>query len=236
MSLTVTATETAHTFNGCLLRIKVLTGAADAASQTGATNHAEAAGPNVVTLTTTTAGSVVYGAMGQGDAVWGAQSGTTIFDDFFDSPNQQAYGSYRITAATGTPGSTTSGAATPTSTSFANIAAAEILASGTIAEDASSPAVATTTSDIMVTSSSFTPPAGSLIVAMVTTNGAADFSGPTTVAVSDTSSLTWTQLVSSASSTTCYAGVWIAQVASGPAGPAGRTLIVPQAVRRAAFY
>jgi hypothetical protein len=51
------------------------------------------------------------------------------------------------------------------------------------------------------------------------------------VSVSDTSSLTWTQLVSSASSTTCYAGVWIAQVAGGGGGSAAGAvaLVVPQA-------
>src|SRR5262249_56133000 len=68
----------------------------------------------------------------------------------------------------------------------------EILAAGTLAEDASGPAGASTTSAATVTTASFTPPPGSLLVAMTGTNGGA---GVVTMTISDSSGLAWAEKV-----------------------------------------
>ena len=114
---TVTATEGANAFNGILLRVKVLTGAAVYAAQTGAVKAADASatpyyGQPVITTVT---GSVVYGAMADGNSAlaFTAEANTTLFDNFADSTQGCQYSSWRATAATGTPGSTTLGASFP---------------------------------------------------------------------------------------------------------------------------
>jgi hypothetical protein len=61
VSLAVTATQGGGTAPGMLLRVKVLTGTATASAQTGATLTATFA--NSGNITTTKAGSVVYGAI-----------------------------------------------------------------------------------------------------------------------------------------------------------------------------
>jgi hypothetical protein len=115
------------------------------------------------------------------------------------------------------------------------MAAVEILPNGTLAEDASAPAVATTTAATTVASASFTPPDGSLLVAMVGSDGAANGTAVTTMTVSG-GGLTWTELVHAASASTCYAGVWAAQVPAA-AGAAPAPLVVPQpAVMQAANW
>jgi hypothetical protein len=93
------------------------------------------------------------------------------------------------------------------------MAAAEILASGTIAEDASAPAVVSSNTLTALTTASFTPPDGSLIVVLIGSDG--DGSGTTTMAVTDTGGLTWTPLAQANASNQEYAGVWVAQVPSG---------------------
>lgn len=219
MAFTVTATQGGATANGLLLRVKVLTGTA--ATQNGATvSIATALHASIVTTVT---GSLVYGAL-SADAVAGAFSAEplcTLTDNFHDTVNGEYYGSFRTTSATGTPGSTLVGSTT--SNANPDMAAVEILPNGTITEDASGPAAATATGATTVTTASFTPPAGSLLVAMVGSDGAANGSTLTTMSVTDTSGLglTWTQVVHASSTATCYAGVWLAQV------PGGSTASVP---------
>lgn len=210
MSITVTATQGGGGADiGMLLRVKVLTGAQLAAAQTGATAHAEDGGSDEVTFSTTTTGSIVYGATSGANAITPA-SGCTFFDQYDDTNHAQEYGTFRTTSATGTPGSVTVGDSSA-GNSFDDVAAAEILAGGTISEDASSPAMVYANLTT-VTTASFDPPQGALLVAMIGSNGQGDGSALTTMSVSDSSGLTWTPLAEAASTTSCYAGVWIAQV------------------------
>jgi hypothetical protein len=227
-TLTVTATQGgAGAANGMLVRVLVLTSAAAAASQTGATATSTAG--NNASIVTTATGSRVYGAMANGGTSYTAEPLCTLIDNFLDTGGSgERWGAFRTTSATGTPGSTLVGSSA--SGSFPDIAAAEILPAGTIAEDASAPAVATTGTAIFLTTASFTPPAGSLVVVMVACDGTG--SALVTMAVTDTGGgLTWIPQAQAASASTTYAGVWIAQVPSGGAS-AQSALVQPGRLRR----
>jgi hypothetical protein len=224
--MTVTATQGGVTANGMILRVQVLTGAAAAAAQTGGTGAQSASGgaAHQASVTTTVAGSYVYGAMVNAAAgtTWTAAAGVTIVDTVNDATNGEFYGSCRTTTGTGTPGATTVGASAPTN--GGGFAGAEILpaVSGTPpAEDASGPALASTLAATAVTTASFTPPAGSLLVAMIASDAG---SGVETMALTDTSGLglTWVALAQAHVSSADYAGVWIAQV------PAAAGFVSPQ--------
>jgi len=213
--MTVTATQGGSTANGMALRVFVLTGAAAAASQTGAsTNNQFTNSASFTQAITTTAGSNVYGGSvhnNSGNAATG--SNATIVDDIADATNGERYVTFKALNVTG--GATTRGYTVTTSTG--PFAQQEILASGTLAEDASSPAVASTTAATTVTTASFTPPGGSLLVAIVASDGGATV---TTMTVSG-GGLSWTEKVKNNPSGGDYAGVWIADgpaaITSGPA-------------------
>jgi hypothetical protein len=209
----VTATEGANSVNGVLLRVKVLTGAAAAAAQTGATKIADTGTTPFYdqSITTTVTGSVVYGAMADGNTAFSmtADARTTLLDNFADNTQGCQYSTWRATSATGSPGATTLGATSPGGGEHGTYAAAEILASGTITEDASSPAVATTTAATSVQSAAFTPPPGSLLVALV----AHCSSGVSSITITNNGgALTWVQRAYESTSGGTGAGVWIAQV------------------------
>jgi hypothetical protein len=73
------------------------------------------------------------------------------------------------------------------------IALAEILAAGTLAEDASTPAPVWTPAAELVTTAAFTPPPGALLVAIAAANTTGG--GDDTIAVSNTGpALAWGQL------------------------------------------
>jgi hypothetical protein len=95
-------------------------------------------------------------------------------------------------------------------------AMAEILTAGTLAEDASAPAVAYAPGVTAVTTASFTPPAGALLVALISSS--ANASG-LAITMSDTSGLglTWTELVKENASSG-YAGIQVAQLSGGGGG------------------
>ena len=231
-TLTVTAMQGGATFAGMAMRIRVMTGAAAVAAQTGGSAQDGGGSTSSVSITTTRAGSLVYGAMGnQGSCATGEMS-TTIVDNFSDTTNGQFYGSFRTATVTGTPGATIVGSTV--SNAFGSIAAQEILPAGTITEDLSSPAVATTVTATALTSGSFSPPAGSLIVVMIQCDGSG--TGLETCTVTDAGAgLTWIEKANTSGITdSLYAGVWLADVPSGGAPPASRQY--RQAVRRAAFY
>lgn len=127
-SITVTGTQSANTFNGTLLTVKVLDGASS--TQTGATNKTSSttAVAPTVSLTTTTTGSYVYGAMidASNNDTLTANSNTTIITQDVDSTNGDTYASFKAASATGTPGATTFGFTAP-STCITNLVVAEIL-------------------------------------------------------------------------------------------------------------
>jgi hypothetical protein len=85
---------------------------------------------------------------------------------------------------------------------------AEILPDGTLAEDASSPPPALTETATTVTTDSFDPPAGSLLVARVASNG-----GPAVQRMTVSGgALTWSPLTELHTvGYTGYAGVWAAR-------------------------
>lgn len=225
MAITVTATQGGSTANGLNLRVFVLTGAAAAASQSGAT-VATSPGSGAAfqaSLTTTQTGSRVYGAGSYGpQAAPTANAQTAGVDAVSDATNGEEYVSFKGASTTGTPGATTFGYSSTTG-GGGPLAMLEVLPSGTLAEDSSGPANVSTTSALTVTTASFTPPGGSLLVALIGSDGGV---GVTTYTVSDTSSLTWTEKVKQNPSGGDYAGVWIAQVPAS-AGPAGKAMPLP---------
>lgn len=239
-TLTVTATQGGTTANGMLLRVFVLTGAAAAASQTGATSATFKAVTTTFTnsITTTQAGSRVYGAAEPQSNGLGATAAaaTTLVDNVDDNANADTYASFKATSLTGTPGATTLGLAL-TSSAQGPIVMLEVLASGTLAEDGSSPAAASTTSATTVSTASFTAPGGSLLVALIAADGG---TGVETMTVSG-GSLTWTEKVKQNASGQDYAGVWIADVPGTAAGLLPQQLHIraytaPAATTAAAAY
>src|SRR5579864_8296411 len=214
MAITVTATQGGSTAAGMALRVFVLTQAA--ATQNGATANTLFLGVTSFTLsiTTTQTGSRVYGASAPTPSnTMTAAALTTLVDSVADGTNNEQYVTFKATSLTGTPGATTLGF-TATSASSGPFAMAEIKTAGTLTEDASAPAVVSTTSTTTVTTASFTPPAGSLLVALVASDGG---TGTTTMALSDTGGHTWAELVKNNAVAGDYAGVWIAQIAAGGA-------------------
>jgi hypothetical protein len=212
MAITVTATASGTgSANGLALCVKVLTGAAS--TQNGATaTSALVTAPELAVTSPHATGSWVYGAVSSGvgsTAFSGTTAATQAFEEnFSDTTNAAAYGLFR-SAGTTTSGTSTGllGATNPTGTAgLISIALAEILASGTLAEDASSPAVPTPTKTAKtLTTASFTPAANSILMASVSADYAG--TGAVAMAVSDSGSLyNWTQL---AGLTINLASVWI---------------------------
>lgn len=213
MAITVTATQGGSTANGFALRVFVLTGAKAVASQTGAAVNQQVSASNTWTQSiTTTAGSNVYGAGApfvSGLTLTG--SNATIVDQINDATNGAVYGTWHALNVTG--GATARGFTT-TNTPTGPMAMLEILASGTLAEDSSGTGVVNSTTGAgPVTTPSFTPPPGSLLVALIASDGGA---GVTTFTVSDTGGgLNWTEKSKNNPSGGDYAGVWIADVPGG---------------------
>jgi hypothetical protein len=212
--MTVTVTQSGGLpANGTFLNVTVLTGAADGSVQTGAIASANIAGLTAAqtSITTTTTGSVVYGHLHRASSgtAFIANASTTLDDNVQDTANAKYWGTCRTTTATGTPGAVTVGASNTASTATSQIALAEILAAGTITEDASSPATVLAASAQSATSATFTPPDGALLLAII---GTEDASAAATVTVTG-GGLTWTALVEKGNTgAQVYSGVWIAQV------------------------
>src|SRR5258708_1861665 len=172
--MTVTATSApAAGGNGILLRVFVLTQAA--AVQNGGTSNTQFAATQTHTqsITTTQTGSRVYGAGSYflSGAAISAAAATTVVDAVDDSTNGDKYVTFRATSLTGTPGATTLGFTSSSTAQGGPFAQAEIKTAGTLTEDGSAPAVsAPNSSSQSAVSASFSPPDGSLLVALVTSN------------------------------------------------------------------
>jgi hypothetical protein len=175
---------------GSSLKVLVLTGATEAG---GAGNAGEALSGTAAAWSLTPNHSnslpleVIYDETGapSGSGEFTAVSGNTLVDNSFQH-DPFADGYYTGTVTSGTP--VTLGTSAPTSDTKA-WASYEILPSGGSAPslDASTPAVAIQASSNTVTTASFTPPAGSVLAALVTGNNAS------TATVADSSGLTWTE-------------------------------------------
>ena len=233
MSITVTATQGGSTANGFLLRVYVITGAKPSASQTGGSANAAITSSTAFTASiTTSAGSNVYGASSRGtggDSATG--SNATVVDNVADVTNSEEYTTFH--ALNVTSGATVRGF-TAGGNDSGPLAMLEILAAGTLAEDASAPAQVNTSGAGPLSTASFTPPGGSLLVALIGSDGGA---AVTTFTVSG-GGLTWTEKVKNNPSGGDYAGVWIADVPAAAGGPpatprrAGAFTIPDQAAAR----
>ena len=218
-SLTVTAAQSgANAANGIALTVKVVTG--QAASPVGATgaNDSTITTPQLA-ITPAATGSWVYGSLfnGAADTAYTANAGTTLSANIPDTTNFIAYGTCRSTSGTTASAPVTIGASAPTEgAAFLAVALVEIKAGTTLAEDASSPAGVHTFTAETVATASFTPPAGSLLVAMVSSFGTGG--GVVALAVSDSSGLTWTRQAQSP--TFGDAAVFTAPVPGGASGAA----------------
>ena len=216
-ALTVTAAQSGSggTANGIALTVKVITG--QASSPIGATAESASVTTPELAITPDATGSWVYGAVAEGASSAFTAAGTTTFSQNFTSAGV-SYGTFRSTGTTTASTPVTLGGTAP-STSTGGIALCEIeKGSGSLAEDPSSPATADTTSATTVTTASFAPPAGSLLVATVASNGSFNGTNSMTMTVSDSSGLTWTRQsaanVASGSATYQVASVWTAPVAA----------------------
>lgn len=206
--VTVTAAQSGSTADGIVLSVEVLTGAAEA--QDGARAALNAGGFAAQhAITTTAAGSSVYGALRKAGVVaaFTADAATTLLDSIHDSNVEVDYGTCRTTALTVTPGTVTVGASAPGGAGHASGAYAEILPAGVIATDPSSPPAVSDVDATEVTTAEFSPPAGSLVVAMVSSNG-----GSSVVQMAVTSSgLAFAPLQEVRPLAAGYCGVWAAQ-------------------------
>jgi hypothetical protein len=227
-SYTVTATATNNTFTGGLLRVYVLDNAALAGTPATATSTTA----YNCSITTTTAGSFVYGTANNESAStsFTASASTTLTDNVTINAGGAQGCSFHTTSGTGTPGATTVGSSTTFATNY-GVVALEVLASGgTQSIDASGPAVVSSTTLTSFTTASFTPPGGTLLVAVFTACG----NGSANVCVGSVSAspaLTWTEQVkisSTVGAANSYSGVWTAAV------PASVTVTPPSWAQRVA--
>jgi hypothetical protein len=225
MSFTVTATEGGSTTNGISLQVKVVTG--QAASPTGINQAATNATPNLSTGAGVTTGSWVYCALIGLLTI--TANGSTTFQNNHNGGGIQYVAARSASTMTGGSAVTIGG----TGGTGISVCLLEILAGSGLAEDASSPAGVFASGATTVSTAGFAPPNGSLLVAMVSSNGAG---GVTTMALSDTSGLglTWTEQVKQDGAGNGYSGVWTATVPA--AAVAAPPLNVSQAARRAAYY
>ena len=229
MAYTVTATQSgSNEYKGGGLSVAVVTGW----TGIGATASSIAATLPELASGTVSTGSYIYGAVWNfvtnvafsslSNAIFTAGSGASAgFLNYADATNGVTYGTFRSASATSVTTSVTYGAGAPSeATGNITICLCEIRGSG-IAQDASTPAGVTWTSGYTATTASFTPPAGSLLVAMVVADPSTF--AATTVAVTNTGgTLTWTKSAYDAYSIT---SVWTAVVPG--AGPSITTTSLP---------
>lgn len=219
MSFTVTATASgAGAVNGTALQMVVLTNAVESGGASAVFSNTGTSATVAAALTPNASGSVVaYGMqVYPSDTI---ASNNSYYNTPVSDPDGSFYTAAKytgtVTAATPvTCGTTVSG-------QYSAIAAYEIKGiSGSPSQDASTPAFASTTSAKTVTSAAFTPPAGAVLVALVTSNG--NTSGSIAEGITDTSGLglTWTQrAIASAGSIGSQAAVFTATVPSSTTHP-----------------
>lgn len=213
MALTVTAHEASA--NAFYLRVLVLTSAVEA----GGNSATARSGTPQASLTPAGSNSLLVWAVENftNTTVPTVAANNTALDASAGlNGDAYAHGYYSAAVTSGTPvtvGCSASGTA--------QMAAYEIKASGasTPTQDASAPALATSHATGSVTTASFTPPAGSVLVAVIACN---DSSGTPALTVTDTSGLTWTQRVIMNQFNQSIAAVYTATVPAG-GGTSGKT-------------
>lgn len=206
MTFTVTATQQTATDGGMTATLECLSG--QSASPIGATVAAAALSASITPAGT---GSLIFGSL-LATHVNGSVtplSGTTILGDTSIGGLEYASLESVGTTTAGTPvtiGVTSTG-------SPLDLALLEVKTSGTLYPFVGSPGFLSSSGATSITTNPISPPAGSLLVLMVSSNGSA---GNTTISVSDTSGLglTWTERVKLNPSGNGYAGIWTAVVPS----------------------
>lgn len=211
MAMTVTASSSATGTVGTSLKVMVLTGATESG---GANNTGAGVSPGQVSVTPAFSHSLITDVIldYQSGTLFTAAANNTLTDNSALGSTGKAFadGDYSGTVTAGS--AVTVGASAPASNCA--IAAYEVPASGgsTPAIDGSTPAVVQGGSASQTTAS-FTPPAGAVLVALVSQFVA---SGPQALSVTDSSGLTWTSRASVPSAGGAAAvGIWTATVPSG---------------------
>jgi hypothetical protein len=233
-SITVSAAFTGGG-GGRLLDVRVLTGAAasQTGAATASTVRATASTAGTVSVTPTVVGSQIYGASDDPDtnATFTANGATTILTNYADTTDNVHMVSWKATATTTTTGSPITYGGTWGSAQTSNTVAFEVLpATGPttyagaatlagvatfgataapapgIAEDASTPAIVNGTGTGDLTTPAFSPPANSLLVALVAGGWNAGTT-LTTTSVADSGSHTWTSKVAAQGTTADRNGI-----------------------------
>lgn len=209
----VTAAETSNAFQGCLLKVYVITGQTTGPIGNISALEDPASGPLAAALTTTHPGSLVYGALetNRGQVSFTTQSGTTITAEFDDHGNGATYAVCRTTNPVTTPGSVTVGA---NETCTGTVALLEILPGSGLVEDLSTPPVVSTATLTTLDTADFSPPPGSMLLALFCGEG--DGSQPAGVTVSDSLGLAWTRQVFTSTGPNGFSGAWTAVLPVAP--------------------
>ena len=233
MAGTVTATQTGNTTGAGFLQVFVLDNAVVAGTPATAITYVPGTTAFSTSITTTQTGSFVFGAICEGNITTAPTplGNTTIYSSYTDSGDTNQYSAFKTTTGTGTPGPTTVGSSSTGASAGAGIAAMEVLASGgTLSVDASTPASVGNATNVQATAS-FSPPAGSVLLAVVVTNGTASGAPTITMTGSGTlAGLTWTPGPDANAVTDGYyqaVGVWYATVPGG--GAAASPHVLPYA-------
>jgi hypothetical protein len=219
MTFTVTATElTQGVAGGIAGTIKVLTGA----KQVGAVAPFTSITPNNP-LTPLATGSIIYSSVLGINGTYTVVAGTVTEQDFLGVGLELLQCRASAVTSAGVPQTV---GYTATVNGISQVLA-EIEALTTLAEDASSPAPFASQAGTAITSPAFSPPAGSLLMLAIASNGS---SGSVTFGITDTSGLglTWTEAVRANTAGDGYSGIWTAQL---PAAPSSSTwegsIIIP---------
>lgn len=221
--MTVSATASgSQAAAGVALTLRVLTGAAT--TQAGVTAHNEALSTPVMSLTPAKTGSVIYGAMTNGAIAapfTARDAATTFFQNIGDTTTAESYLTFRGTATAVAGTAVTLGASGPAPVSQLLGVLAELQpATGqSIAEDPSSPP-SVFADALTATTAGFSPPGGSVLVALVSANYGSAGTPTVTMTVSDSTGLTWTQLIgNSGAGGQNLCSVWVAGAGTGSPPP-----------------
>jgi hypothetical protein len=222
VAFTVTATQSVNTGPGMLLQVYALDFAALAGTPaTGTSTTAYSC-----SVTTTTAGSMVLGAICNlnNNGAFTATANSTLAQ-YGNVAHGCQYAAF-FSSLTGTPGAAAYGATDGFSTYY-GACGVEVLASGgTLAIDAASPASVGSDTATALTTASFTPGASATLLAAIVSGTNGPTGGPVTMTFTDTSGfgLAWTTRVSVTSAvaaTFAWIGVATALLPSGTSTTAG---------------
>lgn len=207
---TVTFSSTTTGTVGSLLKVYVLTGATEAGGNTASHQFGS---PGSASLTPAYDNSLpIWGVCNYGGSTaFTAATGNTLTDDstLGSTGHNAGDGYYSSSVSAGV--AVTVGVSAPAQNT--NMTAYEVPPSSTIAIDSSTPAVATGSTG--ATSPTFSPPAGSVLVAVVAQYASGGSAVSPAISDSGLGGLTWTQRNSLNGSGASYTAIFTATVPSG---------------------